>query len=128
MYKQGFTLIEVLASIVLIAVALIPIMMIVPQMIENSLNNEQLTKVIFLGESKIEEVKRDAINNFAASRDEAVTAFASPYGDYKYTVSDDEGAGIKVIQVRVWYDENGNNMRDSTEELITLDTKVTDRG
>lgn len=124
----GFTLIEVLASIVLIAVALIPIMIIVSQIIENSLKSERLTKVIFLGESKIEEVKRDVINDFSTSRDESATAFASPYDDYKYTVADDEGTDIKVIQVQVWYDGDGDSALGSGEESITLDAKIADRG
>jgi len=126
--KQSFTLIEVLASITLTAVALVPIMVIVPQIIDNSLSSERITKVIFLGENKLEETKRDIINTFATSRDESATAFASPYGDYKYIVSDDEGTDIKVIQVQVWYDGDGDDILDSDEESITLDTKVTDRG
>lgn len=128
MKRCGFTLIEVLASIALIAVALIPIMVIVPQMIENSLKSERLTKVIFLVENKTEEVKRDAIYDFSTSCDESVTAFTSPYGDYKYTVSDDEGTEIKVIQVQVWYDEDTDNILDSGEDSIVLDTKIADRG
>ena len=128
MKRCGFTLIEILASILLIAVALIPIMIIVPQMIENSLNSERLTKVIFLAENKTEEVKRDAIYDFATSRDESATAFASPHGDYKYRVLDDEGTEIKVIQIQVWYDEDTDDILDSGEDSIVLDTKIADRG
>jgi len=125
---KGFTIIEVLASIVLLATALIPIMVIVPQMIDNSLKSEKLIKVLFLGEKKTEEVKREAINSFSVSRDEPVSTFVSPYGDYKYTVSDDEGADIKVIQVQVWYDEDGDNTRNHNEVFIVIDTKIANRG
>jgi len=128
MNKKSFTLIEVLASIVLIAGALIPLMVIVPQMIRNSLKSEQLTKVIFLAQDKVEEVKRDSIDNFSVSRDEAVTAFSSPYQSYKYTVTDDEGADIKVIQVQAWHDADSDNTLDSEEDSITINTKVADRG
>ncbi len=126
--NKGFTLIEVLAAIVLIMLALIPIMVIVPRIIENSLNAQRLTTVIFLAESKMEEVKRDAINNFSASRDEAVTGFSSPYTDYKYTITDNEGTEIKAIQVQAWHDEDADNALDAIEQSITLDTKVADRG
>jgi len=128
MNRNGFTLIEVLAAIILIAAALIPIMIITSQIIEKSLKDEHLTKVIFLAEGKIEDVKRSVINSFSTSADEAVTSFDSPDEDYKYTVSDDEAFGIKVIQVRVWYDDNNNDTIDSGESNITLDTKVADRG
>lgn len=126
--RRGFTLIEVLAAVVLIAVALIPIMLIVPQMLGNSLKTERLTTVIFLGENKMEEVKRNVITAFAVSRDNPAAAFAAPYGGYKYTVSDDEGAAIKVIGVQAWYDEDGDNVLDSGEVSITIDTKIADRG
>jgi len=126
--KRGFTLIEVLAAIILIAAALIPIMIITTQIIEKSLKDEHLTKVIFLAEGKIEDVKRSIVNSFGTSADETATAFDSPDEDYKYTVSDDEAADIKVIQVRVWYDDNNNDTIDSGESNITLNTKVADRG
>ncbi|MFH1395286.1 MAG: type II secretion system protein [Candidatus Omnitrophota bacterium] len=126
--NKGFTLIELLAAIVLIALALIPIMMITTQMIASSMKDEHLTKVIFLAERKIEMVKRELVNDFSVSKDETVTAFNAPYDDYKYTVSDDEGTGIKVIQIMVWYDEDGDNTLDSNEQVITFNTKVADRG
>ncbi|MBU0651035.1 prepilin-type N-terminal cleavage/methylation domain-containing protein, partial [bacterium] len=50
MNKKGFTLIEVLASIVIIAVALIPIMLISLQTLDSSFKGENLTKVIFLAQ------------------------------------------------------------------------------
>ena len=128
MKKNSFTLIEVLAAIVLTIMALVPIMVIVPQMIENSLKSEKLTKVIFLGEEKIEEVKRNVINSFNTDRDEPATVFASPYEDYKYIITDDEAADIKVIQVQVWHDNDGDNIFDAGEESITLNTKIADRG
>jgi len=126
--NKAFTLIEVLAAIILIAAALIPIMIISTQIIEKSLKDEHLTKVIFLAEGKIEDVKRSVVNSFGTSADESATAFDSPDEKYKYTVSDDEASDIKVIQVRVWYDENNNDALDSNESNITLDTKVADRG
>lgn len=127
MSKKAFTLIEVLASILLIGGALISIMIIVPQIIENSLKTERLTTAIFLGESKLEDVKRDVINDFSDAKDESASSFSPPYGDYKYTVSDDEASDIKIIQVTAWYDEDDDDVLDSGEESIILDTKVADR-
>lgn len=131
MNRHGFTLIEVLASIVLIGGALVAIMTIVPQMIENSLGTERLTKVIFLAERKTEEVIGKVINNFdndGAGYDESATAFTNDgYSAYKYTVDDDEASDIKEIEVEVWYNKDDNDTPDSGEESITLDTKLADR-
>ncbi len=126
--RKGFTLIEVLAAIILIAAALIPIMIITTQIIEKSLKDEELTKVIFLAEGKIEDVKRGVVDSFATSATESTTAFDSPNDDYKYTVSDDGAASIKVIQGCVWYGENNDDTSGPGESNITLSTKVADRG
>ena len=137
MNRHGFTLIEVLASILLIGGALVAIMTIVPQMIENSLGTERLTKVIFLAERKTEEVIGKVINNFdndGAGYDESATAFTDDgYSAYKYTIDDevisaeDDDSKLKKIQVQVWHDEDDGNTVDSNEESITLDTKLADR-
>lgn len=128
MNKRAFTLIEVLASVMLVAIALAPLMMIMPQIIQNSLKSERLCKVVFLAEGKIETIKRSVINSFSTSRDEAVTAFGAPFTSYKYTVSDNEAAGIKNIQVTVWYDDNGNNAFDAGEDSIMLYARIANRG
>lgn len=128
MDKRAFTLIEVLASVMLIAIALAPLMMIMPQIIQNSLKSERLCKVVFLAEGKIETIKRSVINSFSTSRDETVTAFGAPFASYKYTVSDNKAAGIKNIQVTVWYDDNGNNAFDVGEDSIMLYARIANRG
>ncbi|MCK4519555.1 MAG: prepilin-type N-terminal cleavage/methylation domain-containing protein [Candidatus Omnitrophica bacterium] len=130
MSKRGFTLIEVLASILLIVVALIPIMMIVPQMIENSLTDERLTRVIFLGENKMEETKRGVVSDYDVDRSASgsFSLLGSDYEDYKYIITDYNTAGIKTLTVQVWYDENGDDTLDFDEQSITLDTRVADKG
>ena len=125
--KGGFTLIEILASIVLIAVALVPLMQILAQSLGLSMKEERLTKVIFLGERKMEEVRGKVTYDFDTSRAESAAQFLVPYDEYKYTVADDEGADIKVISVTVWHDEDDDDVVDNDEETITMDTRVADR-
>jgi len=128
MNKHAFTFIEVLTTVVLMLVALIPLMTIVPQMIQNSLKAERLLTVVFLAEQKMEEVKRDVVNSFGVSRDEATTAFNSPHAAYKYTVADNEGASLKEIRVDAWHDEDADSVLDSGEVSIRIDAIIRDRG
>lgn len=129
MNRLGFTLIEVLASILLIGTALIPVMIIVPQIIENSLKTEKLTRVIFYGEEKMEETTGLIRDDFSAS----ITSSGTFSGNYKYTVALTQDGSIpltdvKIITVISWYDENGNGTVDNGEESITIDAKVANRG
>lgn len=129
---QGFTLIEVLASIALISVAIIPVAKALTQGLALSAKEERVTKVIFLAERKIEELENIILDDFDTHRDKVATAFTDDgYSGYKYTVSDTvierDGSDLKKIQVQVWYDEDNDNKVDSGEESITLDTKIAER-
>ncbi len=123
---KSFTLIEVLAAIILIAVALTPLMYILAQSLRLSVKEERLTKVIFLGTRKMEDVFSGVVYNFTPSVDQGPVEF-SDYLGYKYIVNDDENATIKTIAVTTWYDENNNDSVDSDEESVTLDTKICNR-
>jgi len=102
-------------------------MQLMARSLDISTKQERYNNATFLAKAKIEEVMGKVIDNFSTNRSESATAFASPYTDYKYTVSDDVGTDIKVISVTAWYDDDGDGALDSGEESITLDTKVADR-
>ena len=132
MRRLGFTLIEVLASVALIAAAIIPIARALTQSLVISTKEERLTKVIFLAERKTEELKNKILYDFDTDRDQGATAFTdSGYSEYKYIVDDEvienEDSRLKQIQVQVWHDEDDDSTIDSNEESITLDTKVAER-
>ena len=127
MNRRGFTLIEVLASVVLIAVAIIPVAEALTQGLVISAKEERLTKVIFLADRKMEEIIGKVIYDYNTDRDESGNF--SEYGDldpsyseYKYTVDDsvieDNDSKLKKIEVKVWHDDG---------ESITLDTKIAER-
>jgi len=127
MKKKSFTLLEVLTSIVLIAIAMIPLMQIVTQGLVLSQKEEKVTKVIFLAQNKIEEIVNKVEYNFDLSRD-SQGVFSSPYGNYRYIVTDNEASSIKMVSVSVWCDENASSTIDNDEENISLSTKITDKG
>ncbi|MBI2870446.1 MAG: hypothetical protein HYY14_01920 [Candidatus Omnitrophica bacterium] len=136
--ESGLTFLEILMTIVVLTVALIPIMQIAPFGVRNARNIERLTHCVFLAQVKVDEIRNRAIDSYTnggAGYDESATAFSSPYATYKYTVADNEAADIKNITVTVWYDEDGDGTVDSYSEAwredeasVVLDTRVADRG
>lgn len=136
--RPGFTYLEILATILIMTIALIPIMRIMPEGMKATKRVERLTQAGFLAQQKMENVRRaifdpdydfDNINS-----SEGTTAFASPFGSYKYVVTDNQGAGIKELNVTVWFDENDNDIIDTyaapyqeDEVSVSLDTKIADR-
>jgi prepilin-type N-terminal cleavage/methylation domain-containing protein len=124
---NGFTLLEILLTIVILGIALIPLMELLPRALVHDAQVERETKVAFLAQQKLEEVKSKAIYDFNQDYNESATAFPSPDSTFKYTVSDDQGSEIKEIAVNVWYDRNGDNDIDDDEEEIELNTKVAER-
>ena len=112
---------------VILSVALIPLMEMLPGALVLDAQMERQSKVAFLAQQKLEEVKGRAIYDFSQDYSESATAFPSPDSTFKYTVSDDQGSEIKEIVVKVWYDKDGDDTVDQGEEDIELNTKVAKR-
>lgn len=105
-FRKGFTFLEVLATLVILSVALTPILIWVPTSIQTKLRTERKTIAIFLAESKIEELRYKIINDFNTWRGtSSPQAFPNPYQDFSYTVSDDLNPSLKTISVKVWHTE-----------------------
>lgn len=130
--EKGFTLIEVLLAIVILSIAIIPLMQIFPQASLMATDSQRETRIGFLAQQKLEQVKGQALNYFFGNYTVSATAFPSPDSDFKYTVnyftaSGDDGNQIRAIKVRVWYDDNNNGVLDGNENMIELNTKVSRR-
>ena len=104
---RGFTFLEVLAALVILSVALIPIMAWVPTSIATKLKTERQTSASFLCQSKIEEVQLyyKLTNNFTVDYNPASGTFNSPFQDYRYNVTVDSNTTLKTISVSVWHSE-----------------------
>ena len=131
--NKGFTYLELLAAIIITALALVPIMRIVPEGMQAATRVERLTRAALLAQNKMDEVRSQIFSanpsyGFSNDYTESATAFPSPDDSYKYTVTDDQGANIKELNVTVWFDTDGDDSQDSDEESVGLDTKVADRG
>lgn len=141
---QGFTYLEVLAALTILSVAIVPIMALMPKGMRTATRVERLTRSAFLAQSKMDEVRSQIFGSNASygySKDYTdpvsptpPSAFPSPDTKYKYTIADDAGADIKVMNVTVWYDENNNGNIDTysgayqeDEPSISLDVKIAGR-
>ena len=125
--EDGYTLLEVLLTISILSIALIPLMEMLPRALLLDAQLEREARIAFLAHQKLEEVKIKSIYDFDQDYTESATAFAAPDSQFKYTVSDDQGAEIKEAAVNVWYDENNNGSVDQDEEQIELNTKIARR-
>lgn len=106
-YKRGFTFLEVLAALVIMSVALVPIMIWVPVSLQTKLKSERKTTAIFLAQSKIEELRFRIIQNYSGDYYNAdPNAFDPPYQDFRYTATGDSNPELKTISVKVWHIEN----------------------
>ena len=114
--KTGFSFVEVLAALVILSAALIPIMLWVPTSIQTKLKTERKTIAIFLCQSKIEELRYTIKkNNFTTNYKQDSATFSSlyqdlsPYQGFRYSVTDNLDPNLKTISVHVWHIETPEN-------------------
>ena len=116
--KTGFTFLEVLAALVILSFALLPIMSWVPTSIQTKLKNERLTTSIFLAQDLLEELRYEVQANFSAPRNVSTPqAFFAPHQDFFYTVSDDLNTNLKTIGVSVWHTEQPQKATNVTTQF-----------
>ena len=141
---RGFTYLEILATIIIMSIALIHIMRLMPEGIRATARVERLTKALFLAQRKMADIRSkifgaDDAYGFDKDYTQPATAFPSPDQTFKFTVSDSyvpgSGNNLKVLSVTVWFDENDNNAIDTYSEPYREDeasvkfyTEFTDRG
>ena len=133
MSNRGFTFLEILAAIAIMTIALIPIMRYTPAAIAAARKIERQNQSVFLAQDKIDEARSRMLGSnpdygFDHDYTTGATAFSSPFTGYKYTISDNYAEDIKILNVTVWFDEDQDNVLDSGEPNVSLDTKIADRG
>jgi prepilin-type N-terminal cleavage/methylation domain-containing protein len=103
---RGFTLIELIATLVILSIALLPLLNWVPLSIQTQLKAERKTKAIFLAQGKIEELRTAIINNFNQDYNLNPSAFNPPDQNFRYSITDDLNSNLKTISVKAWHIEN----------------------
>ena len=105
--KNGFTLIELIAALAILTIALLPLVNWLPLSIQTQIKAERKTKAIFLAQAKLEELRTAIINNFDKDYNQLnPLAFTPPYQNFRYSITDDLDANLKTISVKAWNIEN----------------------
>jgi len=105
-FKTGFSLIELIATLAILAIALLPLLNWLPLSIQTQLKAERKTKAIFLAQGKIEELRTAIINNFDQDYNLNPAAFNPPDQNFRYSITDDLNDNLKTISVKTWHTEN----------------------
>ncbi|RKY32171.1 MAG: hypothetical protein DRP74_03175 [Candidatus Omnitrophota bacterium] len=115
--ESGFTFLEVLFTVVIIALGLVAIINWVPLAVSAKIKAEQKSTAIFLAQGKIEDIKREAAANWTNFNEVNPQSWSAPYDSYRWTASDDLASNLKTISVSVWHIEDADNK-------VKLDTKI----
>ena len=122
----GFTLTEVLAAVVLTAVALLPVLQALVSSHVVGARTERTTLALPLAVRKAESIRAAARTSFSTNFS---TSSEPLSGGYLCTVQDgQESATLKSIKVLVGYDANGDGTLAPGEVDIVLDTMIASRG
>ena len=122
----GFTLTEVLAAVVLTAVALLPVLHALVSSQVVGARTERATVALALAVKRTESIRAAARTSFSTNFS---TSSEPLSGGYLCTVQDgQESATLKSIKVLVGYDANGDGTLAPGEVDIVLDTLIASRG
>jgi len=119
----AFTFLEILFTIVVIAVGMLAIMNWVPVSIQTKTELERKTTALFLAQEKLDEIGWSVLYNFNNDFNQLTpVTFSSPYDNFSWTAaaSDEAGWSLKSISVSTWHIEDADNK-------VTLDTKIAPR-
>ena len=123
--NSGFTLVEVLAAVLLMAIALVPLLkaLIGAQVVGTKA--ERTTQALVLAAKKIEEIRGAALTSFGTDFSTSPEVLAT---GYLCTVEDgQESSTLKSIRVTVGYDVDGDGTLAAGEADAVLDTLIANR-
>jgi len=123
--KKGFTFVEVLASVLILAGTTIPIIAFAADSLSTSLKIERIVNSTLLAEGEMEKIK----NVLRKSFDTDFTAWSNDLGNNYLAerTSTDISSTLKIIEVSVGYDINGNGSLGTDETIITVKTQYAER-
>lgn len=143
--ENGFTMLEILASITILSIVVIPLMGLMTSAPLLHAQREQQTRAAFLAQLRLEELKQVITYNFdynfdykhgtgngynksGAATDFPADEFPASDAKFRYEIIDDlADSEIKNITIKVWYDEDDDNINDVGEQQVELRTKVARR-
>jgi Tfp pilus assembly protein PilV len=125
MKVKGFTFVEVLASILILAGVITPFILYAADNLAMSMEIERRIKSTLLVEGEMEKIK----NVLRKSLDTDFTAWSNNLGDNFLAgrTSIDVSSTLKIIGVSVGYDADGNGSLGTDEIMVTLTTQYAKR-
>ena len=125
MKTKGFTFVEVLASVLILAGTIVPLITFTADSLATSLEIERKVKSTLLAEGEIEKIKNVLRKSFETD----FTAWSSNLGDNYLAgrTSTDVSSTLKIIRVSVGYDADKNGSLGTDEIMVTLTTQYAER-
>ena len=123
--KNGFTLVEIIGSVLVMTVVIVPFITFAANNFTVGMEIERKTRSNLLAEAEIEKIK----NTLSKSFETAFTAWSSDLGDsYLVTrTSTDVSDTLKIIDVSVGYDDDENGSLGADEIMSTFVTQYAKR-
>jgi prepilin-type N-terminal cleavage/methylation domain-containing protein len=123
--KNGFTLVEILASVLVMTVVIVPFITFAANNFTVGMEIERKTRSNLLAEAEMEKIK----NTLSKSFETDFTAWSSDLGNsYLVTrTSTDVSETLKRIGVSVGYDDDKNGSLGTNEIMIDLVTQYAKR-
>ena len=116
---------EVVVASSLLAIAMIPMLkgLTISQMTSTAVDRK--TQSLILAQGKMEEIRARCLNDYSLSfNDSDLSMGSSFYCDVSDTSA---GSDLRVIEVSVGFDDNGNSVHDVGESDALLTTKMARR-
>ncbi len=123
--RGGFTFVEVLASVLILAGTIVPIILYAADSLAMSLEIERRVKSTLLAEAEMEKIKNILRKSFETD----FTIWPSSLGDNYLAnrTSTDVSSTLKIIGVSVGYDADENGSLGTDEIMVTLTTQYAKR-
>ena len=131
--QAGFTLVEVLVAALLIGVALVPLMQMVPGLLEEDQADEATMQLGAVAARQTESLVNTLRGNIAGAASGSAACPDLPGCLLVWTITTEAssatpGVGSLVdISVTACVDANGNGLCDPNETMVRQDAKVTSR-
>jgi hypothetical protein len=118
------TLAEVVVGSALLVVAIVPVLRALTIAHMTGTAIERKTQSLILAQSKLDEIRARSIHHYDDSFREDSKALVDAY---LCNVSDDEDPDLRLVEVAVGFDENGDRRLSKEETAVKLTTYVARR-
>ena len=123
--QKAFTLVEVLASVFILAGVIVVLILCMADGLFTSWHIEQRAKSALLAECEIEKIKGALAESFETDFTSWPAEVANSY--LAVRTADDLSTTLKLIQVSVGYDVNADSVLGADEIMVTLVTQNVER-